>query len=336
MLGVAFSYAEPRAFPPMYLKTKLPKPLKILLGQHFRGFSFLILILAGMGCRQIQEAQARKPQTIKSRIHLPDSTELVFIPGGEFMMGSDSVELAEIWKKLVWNTEELSFTQTEQPAHRVRLDGFWMYSTLVTVGQYRSFALTKGLPFPEPPSYGWKEENPMVNLTWGEAAHYCACQGGKLPTEAQWEYAARAGKTGLDGQSRSIFVWGDSYPTSSVGNLADQTFLDSRYYDHDNFHGFESYKDGFATASPVKAFPPNPYGLFDMAGNVLEWCADWYSDSYPADSLVINPKGPESGTRKVLRGGAFDTTPTITRVARRLGNFPTIRNEEKGFRCVVD
>ncbi len=320
----------------MCLNTKSLKSLKILPGKHFRGFSFLILILSGLSCRQMQEVQAQKTQTIQSRIHLPDSTKLVFIPSGEFVMGSDSIELAEIWKKLDWNPEELEFTKTEQPAHRVRLDGFWMYSTLVTVRQYRSFALAKDLPFPGPPTYGWKEENPMVNVSWEEANYYCTCMGGKLPTEAQWEYSARAGKTGLDGQALTIFVWGDSLPFTPVGNLADQTFLDSRYYDHDNFHGFESYTDGFATASPVKAFPPNPYGLYDMAGNVLEWCDDWYSDSYSADTLAINPKGPESGTRKVLRGGAFDTTPTITRIARRLGNFPTIRNEEKGFRCVVN
>lgn len=320
----------------MCFKAKFLKSLKIILENHFLRFSFFIIFLFWIGWFQIQEASAQKYQLIQSRIHLPDSTELVFIPGEQFVMGSDSMELAEIWKKLSWNTEELAFTKTEQPAHSVRLDGFWMYSTLVTVGQYRSFALTKDLPFPEPPSYGWKEENPMVNITWEEAYHYCSCKGGKLPTEAQWEYAARAGKTGLEGQARTIFVWGDSLPYTSVANLADQTFLDSRYYDHDNFHWFESYTDGFATASPVRSFPPNPFGLYDMAGNVLEWCADWYSESYLSDSLTINPKGPESGTRKVLRGGAFDTTPTITRIARRLGNFPTIRNEEKGFRCVVD
>ncbi|HSF54406.1 MAG TPA: SUMF1/EgtB/PvdO family nonheme iron enzyme, partial [Algoriphagus sp.] len=324
------------SLPLMCLKTLLLQTLKSLRGRECWRISFLIIFMTGVGGRQVLEVKAQQDQTIQKRIHLQDSTELVFIPGGEFVMGSDYEELEKIWKKLSWNPEELTFTQTERPAHRVRLDGFWVYSTLVTVKQYRDFAQSKKLQFPESPSYGWMDENPIVNITWNEAAYYCQCQAGRLPTEAEWEYAARAGKTGLEGNSRTIFVWGDSLPISQVGNLADQTFLDSRYYDHDNFHAFDGYIDGFATASPVKAFPPNPHGLYDMAGNVLEWCSDWYSDSYPTDSLSINPTGPESGTQKVLRGGAFDTTPTITRIARRLGNFPDIRNEEKGFRCVVD
>lgn len=299
------------------------------IGKNSCAFFLLFLVFSF-----IFHHHSQAQQNIK--IHPLDGSEMVFITEGEFIMGSDSLELQEIWKKLGWNPEELAFTKSEQPAHRVRLDGFWMYRTLVTVGQYREFAEEKNLPFPEPPSYGWAEKNPMVKITWEEAAYYCECQGGRLPTEAEWEYAARAGKTGLNGQSRSIFVWGDSFLTAPVGNFADQTFLDSRYYNHDNFHGFKGYTDGFATASPVKSFPPNDFRIYDMAGNVLEWCSDWYSDSYPTDSLLVNPKGPESGNRKVLRGGAFDTTPTITRIARRLGNFPEIRHEEKGFRCVLD
>lgn len=282
------------------------------------------------------QAQQEASPILRTQINPQDGAEVVYLPAGEFIMGSDSLELRAIWNKLDWNPEELTFSQTEQPAHRVRLDGFWMYRTLVTVGQYSKFAQAKNLPFPQPPSYGWKEENPMVNITWEEAGFYCACQGGRLPTEAEWEYGARAGNTGLNGLPRTIFVWGNAYPDSLVANLADQTFLDASYYDHDNFHGFEGYSDDFATASPAMAFPPNSFGLYDMAGNVLEWCADWYSDRYPSDSLSVNPKGPASGTRKVLRGGAFDTTPTITRIARRLGNFPDVRNEEKGFRCVMD
>lgn len=319
----------------MRFETIHPRTLKTSLGLQLLGCHFLVLIAMGCG-QQVQEVQAQMPPSLQTRIHLPDSTQLVFIPSGEFIMGSDSEELAEIWKKMNWNPEELAFTQTEQPAHRVRLDGFWMYSTLVTVEQYQSFAQAKNLSFPDPPSYGWEKKNPMVNISWEEASYYCSCLGGRLPTEAEWEYAARAGNTGLNGNSRSIFVWGDDNPSSPVGNLADKTFLDFRYYDHDNFHGFEDYTDGFATASAVTAFPPNSNGLYDMVGNVLEWCSDWYSERYPTDSIQLNPKGPDSGTRKVLRGGAFDTTPTITRIARRLGNFPNIRNEEKGFRCVVE
>lgn len=299
---------------------------------------FLFLFLVFIGCNDPQRASAQKTGNtdLLTLFNPLDSAELVFVPGGEFLMGSDAAELQEIWKKLGWNPEELQFTKTEQPAHRVRLDGFWIYRTLVTVSQYQTFAKSKGLQFPKPPTYGWKEDHPMVNISWEEANYYCTCMGGRLPREAEWEYAARGGKTGLDGQARTIFVWGDSFPSTPVGNLADETFLASGYYNNPNFHRFEGYTDGFATASPVRAFPPNSFGLYDMAGNVLEWCNDWYSENYNTQSPVENPKGPAQGTRRVLRGGAFDTTPTITRISRRLGIYPGIRNEEKGFRCVLN
>lgn len=270
----------------------------------------------------------------KSPYEIKISGNKVWIEGGEFILGSDSSELHGLWERMGWNIEELNFTKIEQPAHRVKVDGFWMDATLVTVAQYREFAKAKDLVFPKPPSYGWQDSFPMVNVTWEEANYYCECQGGRLPTEAEWEFAARGGKTGLSGTERETFVWGNELPFKPIGNLADESFLKSRYYDHDNFHAFQGYEDGFATASPVKAFPPNEFGLYDLAGNVLEWCGDWFGPYEHSKDTLVNPKGPVSGTRKVLRGGAFDTTPTITRIARRLGNYPNIRHEEKGFRCV--
>lgn len=306
-----------------------PKP-KNGLGQ----FLLLIFLLTGSLSTEAQQMPPNKGNTSLTKLNPWDGAELVFVPEGEFVMGSDSVELVSIWQKQGWNSEELQFTKTEQPAHEVKISGFWMYRTLVTVAQYRTFAQSKNLLFPEPPSYGWKDDHPMVKITWEEANYYCTCMGGRLPREAEWEYAARAGKTGLNGQVRTVFLWGDSLPSTPIGNLADETFLASGYYDSPGFQGFRGYVDGFATASPVRAFPPNSFGLYDMAGNVLEWCNDWYSENYTSPSPVENPLGPNNGTRKVLRGGAFDTTPTITRLARRLGNNPEIRHEEKGFRCV--
>ncbi len=251
-------------------------------------------------------------------------------------MGTDKVEIVSIWKKYNWEEYEKEFTKGEQPAHRVSLDGFWMYSTLVTVSQYRLFCKATGYNMPENPSYGWMEENPIVNVSWEDAEGYCNWAGGRLPTEAEWEYAARGGNTGLGDRPRTVFVWGDEFPVDSVGNLADDGFKKSGYYDSPAFHNFERYDDGYATASPVKAFPPNNYGLYDMAGNVLEWCSDWFASDYYSYSPIKNPKGPAVGDKKMLRGGAFDTTPTITRISRRLSNFPTVENEEKGFRCVMN
>lgn len=302
-----------------------------------KGLPVFVCILGLIACKKSDYTQfvTENNNPNPKRINLSNNAEKVWIKGDEFIMGSDSIELKNLWERLNWNPEELEFTKTEQPAHRVKVNGFWMQPTLVTVGQYREFAKSKGLEFPAPPSYGWNESFPMVRVTWEEAKYYCECQGGRLPTEAEWEFAARGGKTGLNGTKRDVFVWGNELPLNPIGNLADQDFLNSRYYDHNNFHGFDQYKDGFATASPVRAFSPNAFGIFDMAGNVLEWCEDWYEPYSYAEIMLDNPKGPETGTRKVLRGGAFDTSPTITRISRRLGNYPDIRHEEKGFRCVI-
>jgi formylglycine-generating enzyme required for sulfatase activity len=211
-----------------------------------------------------------------------------------------------------------------------------MYRTLVTVAQYRAFCKATNRQFPTTPSYGWKDTHPIVNVSWYDAESYCKWAGGRLAYEAEWEYAARAGHTGVNGIDSQVFVWGDTLPVKKVGNLADETFLRSGYYQNPRFHIFKNYTDGFATASPVTAFESNGFGVYDMAGNVLEWCADWYSADYYAQSPVNNPHGPTRGDRRVLRGGAFDTTPTITRIARRLDNYPQIKNEEKGFRCVIE
>lgn len=298
-----------------------------------RQFNFLLAVMSFINFTNIN---AQKGHDLKTRINPVDKAEMVFIPGGEFIMGSNSEEIETIWKKLGWDTAEIQFTQSEQPAHRVQVDGFWMYNNLVTVAQYRAFCKATGTKMPDEPSYGWNDENPVVNVSWNDAKVYCDWAGGRLPYEAEWEYAARGGNTGIGGKTRTIFVWGDSLPAQPAANLADETFIKSGYYNSPGFHFFSGYDDGFATASPVRAFPANGFGLFAMAGNVLEWCEDWYDLDYYKSSPFNNPHGPEKGERRILRGGAFDTTPTITRISRRLGNFPDIRNEEKGFRCVME
>jgi formylglycine-generating enzyme required for sulfatase activity len=208
---------------------------------------------------------------------------------------------------------------------------------LVTIGDYRAYSQATGRAMPPAPAYPTTDAHPLVFVTWAEASAYCEAGGGRLPTEAEWEFAARSGAnggTGLNGAARTTFVWGDEMPTTPVANLADESFLAARYYPNPAFHIFANYNDGIVAASPVTAFPPNGLGLFDMAGNVLEWTGDFYDPDYYAHSPTQDPRGPATGTRRVLRGGAFDTTPTITRIARRLGNDPALRHPEKGFRCV--
>lgn len=264
-----------------------------------------------------------------------DGAEMVLIPAGVFLMGSDAEDIARIWKQFSWDEDEQQYTKGEQPAHQVEVDGFWMYTTLVTVAQYRCYCEATGRSMPSPPRYGWQDCNPVVNVNWEEAKAYCTWAGGRLPYEAEWEYAARGSNTGNGERKRTVFVWGDELPTRRVGNLADETFKKSGFYDSPSFHYFRGYDDGYVTASPVDAFPPNEYGLHDLAGNVLEWCEDWFAADYYQNSPSENPHGPLRGRFRVLRGGAFDTTPTMTRISRRLSNLPDVRHDEKGFRCVV-
>jgi formylglycine-generating enzyme required for sulfatase activity len=260
---------------------------------------------------------------------------MVHVPAGEFVMGSSADDIDRMWRAFGWPAEWKQHTRGEQPAHRVRLGGFWMYRDCVTVAQYRKFCEATGRPMPAAPFWGWGDDHPVVNVNWHDAKAYCTWAGGRLPSEAEWEYAARGGNTGVGGRPRTVFVWGDEMPRERVANLADASFMKSRYY-HPRFRLFEGYDDGHTHTSPVGAFPPNGHGLRDMAGNVWQWCEDWSDDDYYRTSAVDNPRGPKDGTRRVLRGGAFDTTPEITRIARRISNSPDVRHDEKGFRCVLE
>jgi formylglycine-generating enzyme required for sulfatase activity len=278
-------------------------------------------------------AEAAQNQSSGKRTNPIDGAEMVYIPPGEFIMGTGPEEIDRIWKKLRWPEAWKQYTKSEQPAHRVRLDGFWMYRSNVTVAQYRKFCAATRRSMPAAPVWGWTDTHPIVNVSWEDAKAYCSWARGRLPYEAEWEYAARGGNTGLGGKPRTVFVWGDAYPRSAVANLAEESFKKSRYY-NPNFTLFHGYEDGYTHTSPVSAFPPNGFGLLDMAGNVWQWCEDWSDADYYRHSPAVNPHGPSRGQRRVLRGGAFDTTPDMTRIARRISNVPGIRHDEKGFRCV--
>ncbi len=162
---------------------------------------------------------------------------------------------------------------------------------------------------------------PVERVNWVGADEYCRKKGKRLPTEAQWEYAARGG-------TKTKFYFGDKY-TKTGGNFCDSSCSneESRNYD---------FNDGFPSTSPVGSFPPNPFGLYDMAGNVSEWAEDWFAANYYLVSPKTNPPGPPPSMYRVSRGGSWLNSLEYLHSSRRAYLWPEFRVESQGFRCVLN
>lgn len=180
-----------------------------------------------------------------------------------------------------------------------------MMVTEVTVALYRA-ATTEIDP---QPAWSLSPDHPVVIVTWDEALAFCRGAGGRLPTEAEWEFAARGGR------ADTIFPWGNQLPTDSPGAPGSAAFEGDRAY-------------------ATKTFAPNAFGLYDMAGNVWEWVADW--GGFYGGGPATDPTGPDSGRARVVRGGSYGDDPVNLRNSTRTPNAPDRANINVGFRCARD
>lgn len=235
------------------------------------------------------------------------------IPAGEFWMGRTRLWLMD---EIGWQIRE---RLDDRPVHRVRVNAFLMDLTEVTNNNYSAMvAYGSGLK----PPFHWggrlppkgKEQHPVYNVTWHDAQKYCAeFNGGRLPTEAEWEYAARGGVADLD------YPWGNDYADTTPGGAATK----------------RAHSGSSTGPVAVGSFAPNAFGLADMSGNVWEWTADWYDLHYYSESPVDNPTGPATGRYKVIRGGSWaDTETRLGTVYYRNFTAPDTAQPTIGFRCV--
>ncbi|MCA2970683.1 MAG: SUMF1/EgtB/PvdO family nonheme iron enzyme [Acidobacteriaceae bacterium] len=266
-----------------------------LFRQRQRLSSFLVALLAltawlvyfAFRWRQEEQdvakllAQLHPTDSKAARVNPKDVQLYVYIPPGEFTMGCSAGD-----------SDCLSH---ENPTHPVRItQGFWLGQTEVTQAAYHKVT-------GQAPSFFEGDQRPVENVDWYQAASYCQAVGMRLPTEAEWEYAARAGS-----------------PGARYGALDDVAWY---------------HKNSGSETKPVGGKKPNDWGLYDMLGNVWEWTADPYDGNSYHSSLSTDPAGPASGDRRVLRGGSWIVDPAFVRVSYRLRGVPTYRGYTGGFRC---
>jgi sulfatase modifying factor 1 len=290
--------------------------------------NFLILFLMTVFAIVFSACQTSVPKASEN-INVPDG--MVFIKGGSFQMGDD---------------EGMSF---ESPAHTVEVDSFLIDSTEVTVAEFAKFVEATNYKT-EAEKYGWSGvfdfdagewrrvdganwrhpdgknslanvNEPVCQISWNDAAAYAKWAGKRLPSEAEFEYAARGG---LQGKK---YAWGDELKPNGkfLANWWQGSFPDKN-----------TVEDGFLSRAPVKSFPPNGYGLYDMTGNVWEWTADWFDENYYSVSPKKNPQGAPQGTEKSIRGGSFLCAENFCsnyRVAGRSRSAPDSGLNNLGFRC---
>ncbi|MGD9727599.1 MAG: formylglycine-generating enzyme family protein [Nitrospiraceae bacterium] len=243
---------------------------------------------------QLDRLRKQRAAPQPSAVEVP----MAVIPEGTFGMGSDSLQALE----------------DERPKHEVSLDRFVIDLYEVTTGHYAAFLAADKRPAPwqwESVDLAMHRDRPVIGVDWHDADAYCRWIGKRLPTEAEWEKAAR----GIDGR---LYPWGNQEPTAALANFA----LGARFSYSQVLMPVDRYEEG-----------RSPFGLYHMAGNVWEWTQDWYGAHYYETGQARNPTGPPEGQFKVLRGGSWSDLPKYLLTYGRFKLPPGTRNSYTGFRC---
>ena len=297
---------------------------------------WIMVLLAGLSMVTACSPVTEKAKMLLLMVTAPD---FVLIPGGEFTMGSPETEVGR---------------STNETQHQVKVTDFYMDKYKVTVGEFRKFVAATnyktdaekgdgsyvfdGTAVQKKAGINWRygvsgslrpqneENHPVVHVSWNDAVEYCRWLSEKtgksyrLPTEAEWEYACRAG-------SRTAFNTGENLTTNQAN--------------YDGNYSYNNNPTGVCRQNtvPVDSFAPNALGLYNMHGNVWEWCSDWYSVTYydecKANGTVINPVGSAIGSYRVMRGGRWGSNAALCRSANRNGGTPGSRITSIGFRLVI-
>lgn len=303
-----------------------------------------------------QSPRRSKPVEVKeSPYKARDTEQMVYIPGGSFLMGT--------------NEPEANKLDGEGPIRKMTVDSFYMDQTAVTNQEFREFIEDTNY-VTEAEQYGWsfvfhtflsdkvkqkvtqypkqtpwwlvvegatwehpegvdssveeRLDHPVIHVSWHDAQQYCRWAGKRLPTETEWEYAARGGL------EQKKYVWGNEL----TPNNQHQCNIWQGSFPNNN-----TMEDGYIGTAPAESYTKNGYGLYNMAGNVWEWCTDWFAVNIHKRGGKVNPTGASSGTSRVMRGGSYlchDSYCNRYRVAARTSNTPDSSSGNIGFRCVKD
>lgn len=284
------------------------------------------------------------PTPLPAQVELGGST-LVLVPGGFFQMGAAAADMLAECETFRAGCNRDWFTASE-PAHTVLVAPFYMDQHEVTNVAYLDFLNAKGTEIEDCSGQaclvlenselqqsdegGFQIDpaaatNPVTGVTWFGAAEFCEWRDSRLPTEAEWEKAALWNPATEAG---TFYPWGDEFDGTQV-NFCDVQCTEPQ--------ANPDFDDGFATLAPVGSFPggASPTGVLDMAGNVWEWVADWFSESYYNESATSNPTGPDEGTDRVVRGGSYFDTGNFTSGRIRFPSEPGNSDRTIGFRCAA-